>query len=291
MRLVCILLLFISAVCRAGSPKISCDTVSGRIYYHLLFTLTPTNSSITVPPAYIDSTYRTVGTFDDSGFFEVFIKASDFPVPSPGCDGGWIILRMGSTDDDDPYVDEKIEAKRKLWNRLQKMYEAGIGSVDVAIELNPYVRVIDASAPRLELEYCNVFFRQAHGEYIPYLGALTGTNNFPAEKLPTAWPSIDSGGWPEGTNSYKMLRHWFNRASKKPLGTEEDARAITSAILGDMKSYENPSVEEIRWLSPTLIIAHASWYSGPEGAGWYDYVLEKKNSNWKIIERYLNAIS
>jgi hypothetical protein len=286
-------MLFICAVGHAGPPDISQDTFSGRTYFHLLFKLTPTNSSLRVPSDYINSNFRPekIAYFDDSGLFEVFIKASDFPVPSPGCDGGWIVLRMASTPADDSYADEKIEAKRKLWDHLQKMYEAGTGSADVAIELNPYVRVIDASVPKLELEYCNVFFRQAHGEYIPYVGALIHTNDFPPEELPTAWPSTDPSGWAKGTNSYQLLRHWFNRASKKRLGTEEDIAAIKKMILDDMKSYENPAVEEIRWLSPTLIIAVANWYSSPMGAGAYYYILEKKGSAWKETAHYLIAIA
>src|ERR1700722_7759159 len=99
--LICILILFTFAICRAEPAKISQDTFSGRTYYHLLFALTPSNSSLTASPAYtnLDNRINQVSTFDDYGFFEVFIKTSDFPVPSPGCNGGWIILRMIGTDD------------------------------------------------------------------------------------------------------------------------------------------------------------------------------------------------
>ena len=288
--LLCIAALFLFAICRAEPVKISQDVVSDKTYYHLLFTLTPSNSSFTIPSSYTNkySRMERPAVFDDD--FEVYIKASDFPVPSPGCNGGWIILRMTATDTRDPYSDEKIEAKKQLWDRLQKMYETSAGFVDVVIELNPYVHVIDASVPKLELEYCNVFFRQAHGEYIPYVGALTRTNNFPDEKLPTTWPATDEGGWSQGTNS-DMPLHWFKRASQKCLGTQEDITEIKTMILGNLKGYDNPSVGEIRWLSPTLIIADAGWYTGPLGAGSFLYILEKKGTDWKIIQHYLMGIS
>lgn len=292
-RLICLLILLVSAICRAEPAKIFEDTISGRTYYHLLFTLTPTNSSLTIPSAYTNlySRIDTLGRFDESGIFEVFIKASYFPVPSPGCNGGWIILRMTATDYDDPYSDEKIGAKRDLWNRLQKMFNTGTDSVEVAIELNPYVHVIDPSGPKLELDYCNVFFREAHREYIPYVGALKHTNDFPIEKLPTVWPVTGDGGWPQGTNSYLMLRHWFYRGSRKPLGIDADTATIKKAILVDMTGSNNPSVGEIRWLSPTLVMATAGWYSSPMAAGSYYYILEKNESGWKIIAHYLIAIS
>jgi len=150
------------------------NIVSGKTFYHLLFKLTPTNSSLTVPTGYKNPIYRTedVSSFDPSGLFEIYIRASDFPVPSPGCEGGWIILRMGSTDSAERDSRSKIDAKKALWQSLQAMYESEKGSIEVVIELNPYVQVINPVIPKLELEYCNVFFRQAFGAYIPYTGPL-----------------------------------------------------------------------------------------------------------------------
>jgi hypothetical protein len=150
------------------------NIVSGKTFYHLLFKLTPTNSTLTVPSGYKNPIYRTedVSSFDPSGFFEIYIRASDFPLPSPGCEGGWIILRMRSTNSAERDSRSKIDAKKALWQSLQAMYESEKGSVEVVIELNPYVRVINPVIPKLELEYCNVFFRQAFGAYVPYVGPL-----------------------------------------------------------------------------------------------------------------------
>jgi hypothetical protein len=177
-RLICISLMFVFANSRAEQTNIFQDVVAGRTYYHLLFTLTPTNSSLTVPPSCKNAMYRTedVATFDPSGLFEVYIRASDFPVPAPNCYGGWIILRMPATGCDASEIDTKVAAKKELWDRLQKMHTSKSGSVEVVIELNPYVRVVDAATPKLELEYCNVFFRQAYGAYVPYAGPLRLAN-------------------------------------------------------------------------------------------------------------------
>ena len=97
------------------------NIVSGKTFYHLLFKFTPTNSSLTVPSGYKNPIYRTedVSSFDPSGLFEIYIRASDFPVPSPGCEGGWIILRMGSTDSAERDSRSKIDAKKALWQSLQ----------------------------------------------------------------------------------------------------------------------------------------------------------------------------
>jgi len=59
-----------------------------------------------------------------------------------------------------------------LYNRIKEMKESGRGSVDVVIELNPYVRVKSKNPLELELTNRNVFFRSAHGRYIDYVGQL-----------------------------------------------------------------------------------------------------------------------
>jgi len=79
---------------------------------------------------------------------------------------------MGSTNSAERDSRLKIDAKKALWQSLQAMYESEKDSVEVVIELNPYVRVINPVILKLELEYCNVFFRQAFGAYISYVGPL-----------------------------------------------------------------------------------------------------------------------
>jgi hypothetical protein len=114
--------------------------------------------------------------------FEVFIRANDFPIPSSGCGGGWIILRMPSTAQGEEDAKKKIEEKKALWVSLQTIYVSNSGKQSVVVELNPYVRVLDPAGPKLELQYCNVFFRHAHGSYVPYVGPIKAATETGAQK-------------------------------------------------------------------------------------------------------------
>jgi hypothetical protein len=106
------------------------------------------------------------------------------------------------------------------------------------------------------------------------------------------WPERgkDPYPWPQGTNATKILRVRFEQASKKTLGNEKDAEEIKQITLAHMKN-PKASVNEIRWLSPALVMAHTSWYTSPEAAASYFYVLEKKKDKWEVLTYYLLAIS
>lgn len=164
-------------IAHGEEPQISQSQSGGLTFYHIAFSLTPSNSTLEVPSCFRNSHWRseTISAFRQDGLFEVFIRARDFPVPAPNCNSDWIILRMPATYNDAAEPEKKIKEKKDLWNRLQKMYTEKTGSLEVIIELNPYIHVIDPAVPKLELEYCNVFFRQAHGAYVPYTGTLNDT--------------------------------------------------------------------------------------------------------------------
>jgi hypothetical protein len=172
------IILVIVALARAGQAQISQSQAGGHTFYHIVFTLTSSNSTLVVPPSLRDPQWRpeSVSTFGEGGLFEVFIHAHDFPIAAPNCRSGWIILRMASTSMNDVDATQKIQEKRSLWNRLQRMYSEKSGFQEVVIELNPYIHVIDPTIPKMELQYCNVFFRQAHGAYVPYPGPLKTAN-------------------------------------------------------------------------------------------------------------------
>jgi hypothetical protein len=169
-----IIILTIAAfnLARGGELQITQSRSEDVTYYHIPFSLTPINSTLEVPPCFQNSQWRpeTISAFREDGFFEVFIRARDFPVAAPNCRSDWIILRMPATLDNAGQTKVKIAQKRALWDRLQKMYSQKSGSQEVIIELNPYIRIIDPALPKVELEYCNVFFRHAHGAYVPYTG-------------------------------------------------------------------------------------------------------------------------
>ena len=105
------------------------------------------------------------------------------------------------------------------------------------------------------------------------------------------WPATKDGGWPKDKDARKTLDDRFDKASKKSLGTDADTAEIKRAILVHMAGYTKPAVGEIRWLSTTLVMAKAGWYSGPEGAGTFYYVVEKKDAKWQIVTHYLLVIS
>lgn len=128
---------------------------SGKHYYHLMYELNSDNllglESLT------KEQFRIGG-----GQFEVIIKKALFPIDAPNCKTD-IILRM-------PWSENKqaIEKKYKIYNNI-KLLKKYNRSVNIAIELNPYV---EKSLDRIKLTQCNVFFRHANNEYIPHINGL-----------------------------------------------------------------------------------------------------------------------
>ncbi|MFW6457541.1 MAG: hypothetical protein ACOC0A_04525 [Planctomycetota bacterium] len=145
-----------------------------RTYYHIRFRLTPENCELSVPvserqPKYSDTNEY---SFSEGGQFEVFVRKADFPIPSPYPDREFLILRMPWTNPSESNAEQFISAKRKLFERIRKMKEEGGEPVEVTIELNPYVKVLSEDPLTVELEQRNIFFRQAYGQYIDYVGEL-----------------------------------------------------------------------------------------------------------------------
>jgi hypothetical protein len=132
---------------------------SGRYgqYYHLRLVLTA---------AAIDfsASDKTIG---DGGQFTVRVRQNQFPISAPHCQGS-VILRMPWTDPASPGAATKIAAKRSLLERIQMLEKDPRASVPVVLELNPYVEVASRTPLRLQLTYCNAFFRQAFGAYIDH---------------------------------------------------------------------------------------------------------------------------
>jgi hypothetical protein len=137
-------------------------------YYHIRFTLTPDNTLLELKgyDKYGPSKYE----FSD-GQFEIFVTKDKFPIPAPKC-SGYIILRMSMTLDDVANKEKYIAEKKSLFDRIKKMKETKSGNIDVVIELNPYIMVKSKEPLIIELTECNVFFRNAGGRYINYVGQL-----------------------------------------------------------------------------------------------------------------------
>jgi hypothetical protein len=99
------------------------------------------------------------------------------------------------------------------------------------------------------------------------------------------WPERDDES-PKGKDAYKILEDRFAKASKKALGSDIDIAAIKKLVLGHI-TQSKPRVNEIRWLSPTLVMVDASWYEGPTASAGYYYVVEKKNGKWDVVTYYM----
>ena len=144
-------------------------------YYHVKVTLTPENSELTVSfderpqtTPYIDNKYE----FSSWGQFEVFVDRNVFPVPAPHFTKKYLILRMPGTKPGSEKAKKYIEEKRRLFEEIKNMKLSGKGQVEVIVELNPYINVLSKDPLRVELSGRNIFFRDAHGRYIDYLGPL-----------------------------------------------------------------------------------------------------------------------
>ena len=176
----------------AQDNQIHTSTTKGMVYYHIKYTLTPENTLLPNDPKAVDEfglkrnakNYRNEIldeqsiNFKENGQFEIFIPVKKFPFAYHK--SGYVIVRMAQTLVDNEYSDHSKDPKRydyvaekqALYNRIKEMKESGRGSVDVVIELNPYVRVKSKNPLELELTNRNVFFRTAHGRYIDYVGQL-----------------------------------------------------------------------------------------------------------------------
>jgi len=137
-----ILVLLIVFQLNAQEIKINSGKYSD--YYHIKYELTSGNYSV-------NSEYG----FNKGGQFELFVPKEHFPVAAPNCNDN-IIIRM-------PY--SKLEAnKRALFDSL-----VDSKTVSVILELNPYINVLSKAPLKIELQYCNVFFRHRAGDYFDRL--------------------------------------------------------------------------------------------------------------------------
>ena len=167
-------LLFATSIALGDPVKISVAPGLFHDYYHIQFELTPDNCEPTVPiterrPKYTDSNEY---VFTEGGLFEVFIRKTHFPIAAPYTNREFLILRMPWTDPSDPNATQFISEKRALYNEIQKMKTQSHGKVEIVVQLNPYVAVVKEQPLTLELTERNVFFRQAYGQYIDYIGPL-----------------------------------------------------------------------------------------------------------------------
>jgi hypothetical protein len=109
---------------------------------------------------------------------------------------------------------------------------------------------------------------------------------------PDFWPDHKEEPYPYVSDDVGGLligKRW-NAGSVVPLGTTTDIKLIRGAVLARITE-AHPRINEIRWLSSTSVMASASWYVGPLGAGGYTYVLRKGSRGWVVLTYYMEWIS
>lgn len=112
------------------------------------------------------------------------------------------------------------------------------------------------------------------------MGALLGA----CVSAPTlSWPEHgeDPYAFVDPEEARKIVDERFAHASSNVLGTADDVAAIGLEIAEDLEP-RAAEVREIRWLSPTLVMADTY----VKYAGFF-YVVEKKGGKWSVLTHYL----
>jgi len=138
----------------SANSKISVSHGKYSDYYHIQYTLTNDNFTI---PKNNDPSYN--------GQFEVLLNKSSFPVHSKNCKSN-LILRMPATLKDSKNSEYNINEKVALFNEIKNIKSGKRKSINIIVELNPYVSVKSKEPLILELENCNIFFRTNKNKYI-----------------------------------------------------------------------------------------------------------------------------
>jgi len=193
---VCILISFLSVDSLLAKNGVVVNQTMGhdgvsRDYYHLRHRLELDNFTLITPSEWLQCHYCIVwkepvdprgcfhnrSAFNDDGGFTLYLDRSSFPVDS-GCQSEWLKLRM-KTLGEGAQTKEAIDAKRQLWESIQKVAAGELAHLDVILELNPYCRVINAEPLEVRLNYCNVSFRSVDGYYVDHTEAVIVTPILP----------------------------------------------------------------------------------------------------------------
>lgn len=81
-------------------------------------------------------------------------------------------------------------------------------------------------------------------------------------------------------NALRIVEERFAAGSARSLGTQEDVNQIRS-IVAARKKIGSVHVSEIRWLSPTLVVA-----AGTDGPYQVFWPLAKKSGRWEVLMEY-----
>ncbi len=147
------------------SNPVCCKIVihSGKYsnYYHLKYRLEKDNFNMSMGK-------RSSNFSNEDGQFEIFLDKRKFPIKSPQCKSK-LVLRMPSTLSSNKYSQQSILEKKKLYEKIDRVFKGEDKEIDVIIELNPYIKLKSEDPLELELKNCNIFFRTKNNSYFDSL--------------------------------------------------------------------------------------------------------------------------
>lgn len=142
------------------------NMTNGYPFYHVEHILKAGEFTTTHPEEFIDPRYpdtKRECEFGENGFFTIYVSKAHFPIDAPNCKSKWLKLTMPGRS-----TEAGIQGKRYLWNQIKSVESGEMNELTVIVELNPYASITSAEPFTVELDYCNISFRTAWGEYIPH---------------------------------------------------------------------------------------------------------------------------
>lgn len=136
------------------------------------FELTPDNfvtdvPSLRRPQADGADASKSLWRFREGGQFDVFIKREWFPIQLPeSCCNAYLILTMPYTNPRLEGGKDKIAAKRRLFDRIEKLSKADRGGIKVVVDLTAYAEVVSRKPLKIRLKDIQIYFRHSDGAYV-----------------------------------------------------------------------------------------------------------------------------
>lgn len=112
------------------------------------------------------------------------------------------------------------------------------------------------------------------------------------QEAPDFWPEHKGGGHPFIVDAVgaALVRKRWDRSSRVALNPSDTHEAICAVVLQHMK-HPQSRVDEIRWVSPAVVMVSSSWYTSPIASAGYTYILKKADKGWVVLTYYMNYIS
>lgn len=141
----------------------------------LPFDLTPENFELSVPG--VDRTTADGGAggwaFREGGQFDVLIKREHFPLQVPAsCCNQYLILTMPYTNVMLEGGREKVVAKRRLFDGIERLRTAKAGRLRVIIDVTWYAKIESEVPLKVSLKDRQIYFRHFEGAYVPHAGMI-----------------------------------------------------------------------------------------------------------------------